>query len=201
MLDFILFSYSMNIFGNNWILGISEVYPLGNYVAAKDQNGNENAEWAAKKPTVNITTETFGDFTQVTWSVTNVPEGFTQDPEKELAQRKNMGISFAETKKDKTMLKAQTYDASFWQESTSICVEFSFFNSTITNILKNAPARLYTSAIMFPNRKDTASIRTKDTAAASRRPNRYNTNTIIIFGSPILIPGTAVKIGGSNAST
>ena len=30
MLDFILFGYSMNIFGNNWILGVSEVYPLGN---------------------------------------------------------------------------------------------------------------------------------------------------------------------------
>lgn len=59
----------------------------------------------------------------------NVPEGFTRDPEKELAQRKNMDISFAETKKDKTLLKARTYDASFWQESTSICVEFSFFNS------------------------------------------------------------------------
>ena len=59
----------------------------------------------------------------------NVPEGFTRDPEKELAQRKNMDISFAETKKDKTMLKARAYDASFWQESTSICVEFSFFNA------------------------------------------------------------------------
>lgn len=81
----------------------------------------------------------------------NVPEGFVQDPEKELAQRKNMGISFAETKKDKTLLKSQSYDASFWEESTSICFEFSFFN--IKQAMPGDPAynedKLLTDYIAF----------------------------------------------------
>ncbi len=53
-------------------------FDLGDaYVASKDANGNDNPDWIAKKPTVNITTETVGDFTHVNWTITNIPEGFT----------------------------------------------------------------------------------------------------------------------------
>ena len=53
-------------------------FDLGdNFVPSKDANGNENQAWLEKKPTVNITTETVGDFTHVNWTVTDIPEGFT----------------------------------------------------------------------------------------------------------------------------
>lgn len=49
---------------------------LGNFVYATDDNGAENPVWAAAKPTVTTTLETIGDFTNITWSVSSVPEGF-----------------------------------------------------------------------------------------------------------------------------
>lgn len=49
---------------------------LGNFVYATDDNGNENAAWAAAKPTVTYNIEQVGDFTTVSWSV-EVPAGFT----------------------------------------------------------------------------------------------------------------------------
>lgn len=59
------------------ILPFTVTFDFGNFVASKDANGNDNPDWLAKKPTVNITTETVGDFTHVNWTITNIPEGFT----------------------------------------------------------------------------------------------------------------------------
>lgn len=49
---------------------------FGNFVYAKDDNGNENAAWTAAKPTVTYTLDPLGDFTHVTWSV-DLPAGFS----------------------------------------------------------------------------------------------------------------------------
>ena len=49
---------------------------LGNFVYAKDENGNANPVWEAAKPTVEYEIDSLGDFTIVTWTL-EVPEGFT----------------------------------------------------------------------------------------------------------------------------
>ena len=65
------------VFSKAAVLNVKVMFNLGTFVAAKDANGNENAEWAAKKPTVTFTTETLGDFTTLSWSVSGLAEGFT----------------------------------------------------------------------------------------------------------------------------
>ena len=53
-------------------------YSLGNFVAAKDDNGNDNAAWLDKKPVVTIETDSSsGEFTSIDWTVGALPEGFT----------------------------------------------------------------------------------------------------------------------------
>ena len=50
---------------------------LGTIVSAKDDNGNDNAAWVAAKPTVNYTLDSVGDDSSVTWTVSDLPEGWT----------------------------------------------------------------------------------------------------------------------------
>ena len=58
-------------------LEVKVMFNLGNFVSAKDINGNDNPTWVEAKPTVAIETSTVGDFTHVSWSVSNVPAGYT----------------------------------------------------------------------------------------------------------------------------
>ena len=50
---------------------------LGTIVSAKDDNGNDNADWVAAKPTVNYVVESVGDDTSVLWTISDLPEGWT----------------------------------------------------------------------------------------------------------------------------
>jgi hypothetical protein len=58
------------------ILSFTPEMNLGNFIYATDDNGNENAVWAAAKPVVTTNVQTVGDFTTVSWSV-EVPEGYS----------------------------------------------------------------------------------------------------------------------------
>ena len=78
--DWILLVFAKDEYGvlsKAAVLNVKVMFNLGTFVAAKDQNGNENADWAAKKPTVTFKTEAVGDFTTLSWSVSGLAEGFT----------------------------------------------------------------------------------------------------------------------------
>lgn len=50
---------------------------FGTIVSAKDDNGNDNAEWVAAKPVVDYTLDSVGDDSSVNWTVSDLPEGWT----------------------------------------------------------------------------------------------------------------------------
>ena len=54
-------------------------FNLGNFVAAKDDNGNDNPAWLAIKEQISVTfrNEVIGDFTPCNYTITGIPEGFT----------------------------------------------------------------------------------------------------------------------------
>ena len=65
------------VFSKAKVLEFERSLELGTIVSAKDDNGNDNAAWVAAKPTVNYTLDSVGDDSSVTWTVSDLPEGWT----------------------------------------------------------------------------------------------------------------------------
>lgn len=65
------------VFSKAKVLEFERGLDFGTIVSAKDDNGNENADWAAVKPVVTCTPGTIGDFCDISWTVSDMPEGWT----------------------------------------------------------------------------------------------------------------------------
>lgn len=65
------------VFSKAKVLEFERSLDLGTIVSAKDDNGNENADWAAVKPVVEYSLEVIGDFSAVSWTVSDIPEGWS----------------------------------------------------------------------------------------------------------------------------
>ena len=61
----------------------------------------------------------------------NVPKANTPLTEADLRQMENTNVSDAKNKKDKTLLSAEKWDASFWDGANSIAIEIKFINTKL----------------------------------------------------------------------
>lgn len=65
------------VFSKAKVLEFERSLNLGTIVSAKDDNGNDNEEWVNAKPVVEYTLDSVGDDSSVTWTVSDLPEGWT----------------------------------------------------------------------------------------------------------------------------
>ena len=61
----------------------------------------------------------------------NVPKANSPLTEADLRQMENTNVSDAKNKKDKTLLSAEKWDASFWDGANSIAIEIKFINTKL----------------------------------------------------------------------